>query len=55
MLAATTKEQAADVERRAARMDERERLHSDEVERLTERERRLAAVDRRPRRAASRR
>jgi ribonuclease Y len=44
MLAATTKEQAADVERRAARMDERERLHSEEVERLTERERRLAAA-----------
>ncbi|MEV4622842.1 ribonuclease Y [Asanoa sp. NPDC049573] len=42
MLAATTKEHAADVERRAARMDERERLHSEEVERLTERERRLA-------------
>ncbi|MEV0716176.1 ribonuclease Y [Asanoa sp. NPDC050611] len=44
MLAATTKEQAADVERRAARMDERERMHAEEVERLTERERRLAAA-----------
>jgi ribonuclease Y len=41
LLAATTKEQAADIERRAARMDERERLHSDEGERLTERENRL--------------
>ncbi|HEV7709343.1 MAG TPA: ribonuclease Y [Asanoa sp.] len=44
MLASTTKEHAADVERRAARMDERERLHSEEVERLTERERRLATA-----------
>jgi ribonucrease Y len=41
LLAAATKEQAADVERRAARMDERERLHSEEGERLTERENRL--------------
>ncbi len=44
MLAATAKEQAAEVERRAARMDERERLHSEEVERLAEREQRLAAA-----------
>ncbi|MFK3980374.1 ribonuclease Y [Micromonospora sp. NPDC050397] len=43
-LAATTKEQAVEVERRAQRMDERERLHSEEVERLTERERRLTAA-----------
>jgi ribonuclease Y len=41
LLATTAKEQAADVERRAARMDERERMHSEEVERLTEREQRL--------------
>ncbi|WP_423203104.1 ribonuclease Y [Krasilnikovia cinnamomea] len=45
LLNATAKEQAAEVERRAARIDERERLHADEVERLTERERRLAAMD----------
>ncbi|MEV7226356.1 MULTISPECIES: ribonuclease Y [Polymorphospora] len=45
LLATTTKEQAAEVERRALRMDERERLHSEEVDRLTERERRLAAAD----------
>ncbi|GIF75802.1 ribonuclease Y [Asanoa siamensis] len=44
MLATTTKEHAADVERRAARMDDRERQHSEEVERLTERERRLATA-----------
>jgi ribonuclease Y len=42
LLNATAKEQAAEVERRAARIDERERLHADEVERLVERERRLA-------------
>ncbi|WP_412745179.1 ribonuclease Y [Krasilnikovia sp. MM14-A1004] len=45
LLNTTAKEQAAEVERRAARIDERERLHADEVERLTERERRLAAMD----------
>ena len=45
LLNATAKEQAAEVERRAARIDERERLHGDEVERLVERERRLAAQD----------
>ncbi|WP_229069318.1 ribonuclease Y [Actinoplanes sp. DH11] len=43
LLNATAKEQAAEVERRAARIDERERLHSEELERLVERERRLAA------------
>jgi ribonucrease Y len=43
-LATTTREQAVEVERRAARMDERERLHTEEVERLTERERRLTAA-----------
>ena len=45
LLNVTAKEQAAEVERRAARIDERERLHADEVERLVERERRLATVD----------
>jgi ribonuclease Y len=44
LLATTSREQAAEVERRAQRMDERERLHSEEVDRLTERERRLAAA-----------
>ncbi|PYC71928.1 ribonuclease Y [Micromonospora arborensis] len=41
VLAATTREQAAEVERRAARMDERERMHTEEVERFAERERQL--------------
>jgi ribonuclease Y len=45
LLNTTAKEQAAEVERRAARIDERERLHADEVERLVERERRLATLD----------
>ena len=45
LLNATVKEQSAEVERRAARIDERERLHGDEVERLVERERRLATQD----------
>jgi ribonuclease Y len=45
LLNATAKEHAAEVERRAARIDERERLHADEVERLVERERRLVAMD----------
>jgi ribonuclease Y len=44
LLAASVKEQAAELERRASRMDERERLHSEEVERLTEREKRLATA-----------
>ncbi|MDG4829732.1 ribonuclease Y [Solwaraspora sp. WMMD1047] len=44
LLATTTREQAVEVERRAQRMDERERLHSEEVDRLTERERRLATA-----------
>ncbi|MFX0593740.1 ribonuclease Y [Melissospora conviva] len=44
MLAATTREQAAEVERRAQRMDERERLHTEDVERLAERERGLLAA-----------
>ncbi|GGQ57381.1 ribonuclease Y [Couchioplanes azureus] len=45
LLNTTAKEHAAEVERRAARIDERERLHAEEVERLVERERRLAAMD----------
>ncbi|MEV6848047.1 ribonuclease Y [Actinoplanes sp. NPDC051411] len=45
LLNATVKEQSAEVERRAARIDERERLHGEEVERLVERERRLATMD----------
>ena len=45
LLNATVKEQAAEVERRAARIDERERLHGEEVERLVDRERRLAALE----------
>jgi ribonucrease Y len=44
LLSTTAREQAADVERRAARMDERERLYTEEAERLAERERRLAAT-----------
>ncbi|NIL59140.1 ribonuclease Y [Salinispora arenicola] len=44
VLATTTREQAAEVERRAARMDDRERLHSEEVERLAERDRQLSAA-----------
>ncbi|WP_067504969.1 ribonuclease Y [Actinoplanes sp. TFC3] len=45
LLNTTVKEQAAEVERRAARIDERERLHAEEVERLVDRERRLAKRD----------
>ncbi|HEY0532626.1 MAG TPA: Rnase Y domain-containing protein, partial [Actinoplanes sp.] len=45
LLNATLKEQSAEVERRAARIDERERLHGEEVERLVGRERRLATMD----------
>ncbi len=45
LLNATAKENAAEVERRAARIDERERLHADELERLVERERRLITMD----------
>ena len=44
LLATTAKEQAVEVERRAQRMDERERLHTEEVERFAERERRLTAA-----------
>ncbi|GAA2544013.1 ribonuclease Y [Winogradskya consettensis] len=45
LLNTTVKEQSAEVERRAARIDERERLHAEEVERLVIRERRLATLD----------
>lgn len=45
VLAATTREQAAEVERRAARMDDRERLHAEEVERLAERDRQLGVAN----------
>jgi ribonuclease Y len=45
LLNTTAKEHAAEVERRAARIDERERLHADEVERLVDRERRLASME----------
>ncbi|MBB2942322.1 ribonuclease Y [Actinoplanes lutulentus] len=45
LLNATAKEHAAEVERRAARIDERERLHAEELERLVERERRLGGVE----------
>ncbi|MCW6008125.1 ribonuclease Y, partial [Micromonospora sp. CPCC 205371] len=44
-LSETVKEQAAEAERRAARIDERERLHAEQAERLAERERRLATVE----------
>ncbi|GAB3145540.1 ribonuclease Y [Micromonospora sonneratiae] len=44
LLATTVKDQVAELERRALRMDERERLHSEEVERLAERDRRLASA-----------
>lgn len=45
VLAATTRDQAAEVERRAVRMDDRERLHTEEVERLAERDRQLSAAN----------
>ncbi|MEV6969004.1 ribonuclease Y [Hamadaea sp. NPDC051192] len=54
LLTATAKEQAEDAERRAQRLDERERRHAEEADRLAERERlhgeeaeRLAERDRR--------
>ncbi|HEY3007531.1 MAG TPA: ribonuclease Y [Micromonosporaceae bacterium] len=45
LLTASAKEQAAEAERRAARLDERERLHVEEVDRFAERERRVAAAN----------
>ncbi len=44
MLTSTAKEQAAEAERRLQRLDERERLHTAEAERLAERDRRIAAA-----------
>jgi ribonuclease Y len=45
VLAAATREHAADLDRREKRIDERERLHAEEVERLVDRERRLAVAE----------
>jgi ribonucrease Y len=45
MLSATVKEQAADLERRTARIDERERQHTEELDRLAERDRRIAVAE----------
>jgi ribonuclease Y len=45
LLTAAAQEQVADMDRRSARIDERERLHTEELERLGERERRLAAAE----------
>ncbi|HEY2950235.1 MAG TPA: ribonuclease Y [Micromonosporaceae bacterium] len=44
LLTARAKEQAAEGERRAARLDELERRHAEEVERVAERERRVASA-----------
>jgi ribonuclease Y len=44
-LTATTREHAADLDRRERRSDERERLQAEEVERLAERDRRLVAAE----------
>lgn len=44
-LTAAVKEQATELERRSERIGERERLHTEEVERLVEREKRLAATE----------
>jgi ribonuclease Y len=46
LLASTVKEQAADAERRQQRLDERERLHAEEAERLGERDKRITAASR---------
>jgi ribonuclease Y len=45
LLAATTREHAADLERQERRLDQRERLHAGERERLAERERRLGSAE----------
>lgn len=45
LLTTTVKEQAAELERRAQRLDERERLHAEEAERLADRDRRLTAAE----------
>jgi ribonucrease Y len=44
LLAATTRDQAAEFERRAQRMDERERRHTEEVERQADREHQMATA-----------
>jgi ribonuclease Y len=44
-LQASTREHAADLERREKRVDDRERLHTEEVERIAAREQRLAAAE----------
>jgi ribonuclease Y len=45
LLTSTAKEHAAELERRAKRQDEWERMHAEQAERLAERERRLAAAE----------
>src|SRR5262249_52385239 len=44
-LTASVKEQIADAERRQIRLDERERLHAEEAERLGERDRRIGTTE----------
>lgn len=44
MLSRTVKEQAVELDRRSQRMDERERLHTEEADRIAERDRRLSAT-----------
>jgi len=43
-LSRTLKEQTTELDRRAQRMDERERLHAEEADRIAERDRRLTAM-----------
>ncbi|GAA4703090.1 ribonuclease Y [Phytohabitans rumicis] len=45
MLTEAAKEQAAELERRTSRIDDRERLHREEADRLAERDRRTAAAE----------
>jgi ribonucrease Y len=45
VLTASVREQIADTERRAKRLDERERLQGDEAERVAERDRRITATE----------
>ena len=45
ILTAAVREQAADTERRQLRLDERERLHAEEAERMAERDRRIVAAE----------
>jgi ribonucrease Y len=44
MLSRTVKEQSVELDRRSQRMDERERLHTEEADRIAERDRRLSAT-----------